>query len=256
MAHGRTIIVTGSAGGIGTALVARLKGERAKVVGIDCRDAEVIADLSTPAGRQDAIAAATALCQGAADAVITCAGLVGGTDAAFVEVNYFGTVDLMEGFRPLLERSSAPRAVAISSAAVLNDVNKAAVEACLASDRDAAVAAIAGDSQQAYATTKFAVSQWIRRTAGRPEWAGQGILLNAIAPGTIITGMTRPILATDEGREMLRRFTPIAVGQFAEPEDLAPFIAFLASADNRYTVGQTLFCDGGTELLRRKESRF
>lgn len=256
MVRSRKVIVSGSAGGIGSAIVARLRADGDTVVGIDCKDADIVAELATPMGRKLAISAATDWCSGSADAVITCAGVAGGTDTAVIEVNYFGTVDLFEGLRCLLEQSPAPRALAISSAAILNEVSKHAVDACLAGDRAGAVAAVSGNPQLAYSTSKFAVSQWVRRMAGRSEWAGQGILLNALAPGTILTPMTRPILETPEGRAMLRELTPIVVNDFAKPEDLAPFAAFLAGPDNRYTVGQTLFCDGGTELLRREENRF
>lgn len=252
----RKVIVSGSAGGIGSAVVARLRAGGDIVIGIDCRDAEIIADLSTPAGRHDAIAAATEFCAGTVDAVVTCAGLVTGGERLIIEVNYFGSVELLQGFRPLLERSQAPRALAVSSAAVLNEIIELSVTACLAGDSAGAAAALAENPGSAYATSKYALSQWIRRTAGLQQWAGRGILLNAIAPGTVVTAMTRPILESEEGREMLREFTPIAVQDFASPQDLAPFIAFMIDPDNRYILGQTLFCDGGTELLRRPENRF
>jgi len=51
----RTVCITGSAGGIGAATRQRLEKEGARVIGVDVRDAEVVADLSTPDGR-DAIA--------------------------------------------------------------------------------------------------------------------------------------------------------------------------------------------------------
>jgi len=66
--------VTGSASGIGAATSARLRSHGQHVIGVDVRDADVIADLSNADGRAEAIAGVTALTD-SLDALVTCAGL-------------------------------------------------------------------------------------------------------------------------------------------------------------------------------------
>ncbi len=247
----RTILVTGAARGIGEATLARLKTEGHRAIGLDLDGADIAADLSTVEGRAAAIGAAQALSGGTLHAVIACAGLVGAETAAMVAVNYFGTVALLEGLLPLLSRAEQPRAVAVSSSSIILGHDEALVEACLAGDEQGAKALASATPNVVYASTKVALSRWVRRTAILPEWAGAGVLLNAVAPGTVLTRITRPILATQEGRAMLAEATPIAVPAYAEPEDVAPLLTFLASADCRYIVGQTIFIDGGKDAIRR-----
>ena len=59
-----THVVTGAAGGIGSALRERLEGDGHTVIGVDVRDAEVIADLATVDGRAAMVAAVTEACGG------------------------------------------------------------------------------------------------------------------------------------------------------------------------------------------------
>ena len=63
--------------------------------------------------------------------------------------------------------------------------------------------------------------------------------------------MTEPLLATEQGRDLLARAVPRAVQRIADPVDIALLLAFLASPDNRYMVGQVPFCDGGKDVLLR-----
>ena len=249
----RTTLVTGSAGGIGGAVAALLRTRGERVVGLDLREADVLADLSTPAGRTAAVREVIAAAGGTLDAVIACAGCAGADTAAMIAVNYFGTVALIEGLRETLAGSTAPRAVAVSSSATILPIDTRIIEACLAGAEAAACRLGATAPALVYASTKRALSRWLRRTAIAPEWAGAGILLNGIAPGTVRTAMTAPILATEEGRAMLSMATPIATADYADPEDLAPLLAFLASAECRYMVGQVLFVDGGKDVIRRGE---
>ena len=98
------------------------------------------------------------------------------------------------------------------------------------------------------------MTRWIRRTAPRVDWAGAGILLNGVSPGLVVTPMTSPMLATEEGRKILAQAVPRAVPNPADPVDLALLLAFLASADNRYLVGQVPYCDGGTDVIMRGDT--
>ena len=71
----RAVAVTGSASGIGAAIRARLGADGSRVIGVDLHDADVIADLSAPAGRTEAIAAIRAACAGRLDGLVACAGV-------------------------------------------------------------------------------------------------------------------------------------------------------------------------------------
>jgi nucleoside-diphosphate-sugar epimerase len=62
-----TIVITGSAGGIGSATRARLERDGHRVIGVDVRDAEVVADLSNAEGRAAMIAAVTEASAGVLD---------------------------------------------------------------------------------------------------------------------------------------------------------------------------------------------
>ncbi|MES1247732.1 MAG: SDR family NAD(P)-dependent oxidoreductase, partial [Actinomycetota bacterium] len=175
--RGRVVVVTGSASGIGAATAALLEQSGARVVGVDLRDATVIADLATPAGRQamlDGVRAAT----GRIDGIVACAGVAhAGGPELIVRLNYFGAVATLEGLRPLLAGSDAPRAVTISSRAVLHPCDPATLEACRAGDEEAAVAAALAYDGNVYACSKRALARWVRRAAPTAEWAGAGIPL-------------------------------------------------------------------------------
>lgn len=252
----RTILVTGSARGIGGATAAYLESQGHRVIGLDIENATVEADLSTPEGRAQALAAVDRASDGRLDAIIACAGLAAAPPDLVIAVNYFGVTKMIVGLRDLLVRGNYPRVVAISSAAVLNEKNPAVIEACLADDEEQAKAHVGSQPGVIYASSKVALSRWIRRTAPHVDWAGSGILMNAVAPGTVNTRITQPILAEEAGRAMLNEVMPLAVKAIAEPADLAPLLAFLASPENRYMVGQTIFSDGGSEVLRRGDDIF
>lgn len=251
----RTLLVTGSASGIGKATASLLRSRGDTVIGLDLANADIEADLGTAEGRGKAIAEVTAMAGGKLDGVIACAGVVSDNGPQMVAVNYFGTLAIVDGLRAALLASAAPRVAIISSFASLLPSNPPLVEACLVGDEAAAMdLAQSGHGNLTYGSTKLALSRWIRRTAILPEWAGSGILMNGIAPGLVLTPMTAPILATAEGRAMLEQATPIAVGEHAGPQDIAPLLAFLASPECSYMVGQAIFIDGGTEVILRGDA--
>lgn len=85
----------------------------------------------------------------------------------------------------------------------------------------------------------------LTRTAAR-EWAGYGILVNAIAPSAWTRPAQEYAAADPEGfQQMLSMVTPMA--RMGDPEaDIAPVAVFLASDDSRFMTGETFFVDGGT----------
>jgi 2-deoxy-D-gluconate 3-dehydrogenase len=98
-----------------------------------------------------------------------------------------------------------------------------------------------GKGVPAYAASKGGVSQVTKAMAN--DWAKYNILVNAIAPGWVITEMTEPVFHDRErNAEIISR---IPLGRWAVPEDLAGIAIFLASDASDYITGQTIFVDGG-----------
>lgn len=153
-----------------------------------------------------------------------------------------------------MARSARPRAVAICSTAALLPHDADTVAACLAGDEDDALVKIGQVPELAYMTSKRALSLWVRRAAVAADWAGAGILLNAVAPGVVETAMTAPLLADPQMREAIAQSNPMAVSEFGKPEEIAGLIGFLIGLEGRYLLGQIIFNDGGTDALMRPDA--
>ena len=91
-----------------------------------------------------------------------------------------------------------------------------------------------------YAASKAAIIQMTKSAA--IELAREGIRVNALAPGYVITDLNREFLESDAGVKLQKR---TALHRFATPEELMPALLFLLDPANSYMTGETLTIDGG-----------
>ena len=243
--------VTGSAGGIGGAIRDRIEAEGHRVIGVDIRDAEVVADLSSADGRSAAIAGVRDAAGERLDGLVVAAGIGGSTGAPsslVARVNYFGTIALLDGLRSLLERGDDAAAVAIASnsASAVPVDDPELVDAFLAGDEEAAAALADGqDGELVYAQSKLALVRAVRRRA--QEWGDVGVRVNAVAPGPVLTPLTEQALAHPVTGPLIRQY-PIPLGRWGEPAEIADAVWFLLTAGS-WVHGTVLFVDGGTDAL-------
>jgi NAD(P)-dependent dehydrogenase (short-subunit alcohol dehydrogenase family) len=248
-----TIAITGAAGGIGAATRERLERDGHQVVGVDVRDVEVVADLSTPEGRAAMVEDVTAATGGVLDGLVAAAGVLGGDGPTVVAVNHFGAVATLDGLRPLLERGSSPSAVAISSNSTTTfpGLPLEVTHACLSGNEGAARSAAEGiDPVAVYPASKLALARWVRRAAVSEAWAGSGIRLNAVAPGFIATPMTA---GTEEFVMALGDVYPVPQRRAGQAAEVAALLAFLLSPDAAFLCGSVVFMDGGTDAAVRPD---
>lgn len=101
----------------------------------------------------------------------------------------------------------------------------------------------------AYAASKFAVRSLVQ--SGARALAQHGIVVTGYAPGIVDTPLWRRNFDSEEARlaalDGYERRIP--AGRLSTPEDVAPVIVFLASADAAYTTGQVVAVDGGLEMV-------
>ena len=249
-----TIAITGSAGGLGGATAARLRHAGHDVIGVDVRDAEVIADLSTAVGRAAMVDGVASRCGGVLDGVVAGAGITNQPGEQVVAINYFGAIATLEGLRPMLAKGTRPAAVAISSNSIstMPDIPLDVVDVCLAGDEQEAWRVAAPDSEGmiTYGATKLALARWVRRQSVTEEWIGAGIRLNAVAPGFIDTPMTSGSADFILG---LGDIFPMPIGRVGRADEVAALLEFLLGPDSGFFVGSVVYVDGGTDAKLRAD---
>jgi 2-dehydro-3-deoxy-D-gluconate 5-dehydrogenase len=98
-----------------------------------------------------------------------------------------------------------------------------------------------GINVPAYAASKGGVSQLTKALSN--QWAGEGICVNAIAPGYIATEMNTALINDqDRAKSILDR---IPAGRWGSPDDFRGTVVFLASRASAYVSGEILTVDGG-----------
>ncbi|ATR83641.1 3-alpha-hydroxysteroid dehydrogenase [Pseudomonas sp. FFUP_PS_473] len=248
--------ISGSASGIGAAVSTALRAAGHRVIGIDRSNAEVLADLSTPQGREAAIAQVLELSDGVLDGLVCCAG-VGVTAPScglILAVNYFGVSQLLSGLAGALAKGDSPAALVIGSVAATQTGadQQAMTEAMLAGDEANALelANALGQPHVAYACSKYAITHHARRTSS--SWASKGIRLNVVAPGAVETPLHQASLDDARFGKAVREFVA-PLGRAGHPQEIAALVAFLQSRQAAFIHGSVVFIDGGMDAMVRPQ---
>jgi NAD(P)-dependent dehydrogenase (short-subunit alcohol dehydrogenase family) len=100
----------------------------------------------------------------------------------------------------------------------------------------------AATSQISYTASKGGVLAMTRELG--VQFARDGIRVNALCPGPVNTPLLRELFAKDPERAA-RRLVHVPLGRFAEPEEIAAAVAFLASDDASFITASQFLVDGG-----------
>jgi len=239
---GRVALVTGAAGGIGSATAKRLAAEGAAVLLTDVSDAQhVVEEIKANHGR-------------AAYRRHDVTSETDWTDAVEAAVAQFGRLDILVnnagiGDRLTLEETPLDdyeRVIAITQTSVFLGM-KAASAALHASGHGAVIniSSIFGSSggfgsSPSYHAAKGAVRTMTKTVA--LNWATTGVRVNSLHPGFIKTPMLDESMGTP-AEQMMFDLTPM--GHLGRPEDIAAGVAYLASDDAAFVTGSELYIDGG-----------
>jgi NAD(P)-dependent dehydrogenase (short-subunit alcohol dehydrogenase family) len=249
---GRTAVVTGAAAGLGAAITARFLAEGARVVAADVREdiaarveethgrgaavTAVVCDVTSPAGARLALDTARGLGD-RVDVLVNNAGRFGGStllDTTDEEWQFHLTLNLTSQFvmcRTFVAAMVEQEEVDGVRGRIVNMASQLGITAPPAA--------------LGYAVAKAGVIQLTRQLA--VDYARAGIVVNAIAPGRIITGDhpgERDDLGTvDAATEFSLSRTPFP--RLGRPDDVAGAALYLASDDSSFVSGSVLSVDGG-----------
>jgi NAD(P)-dependent dehydrogenase (short-subunit alcohol dehydrogenase family) len=241
--EGRVAVITGGASGIGLASARRLASEGAKVV---------IADLAPEQGKAAADELGGAFIQTDVTDAVQVENLFAST------VDQFGSVDVAfnnAGISPPDDDSILT--TGIEAWEKVQRVNLTSVYLCCKAVlphmqrqgrgsiiNTASFVAVMGaaTSQISYTASKGGVLAMSRELG--VQFARENIRVNALCPGPVNTPLLKELFAKDPERAA-RRLVHVPVGRFAEPEEIAAAVAFLASDDASFITASQFLVDGG-----------
>ena len=234
--HGKTIVVTGAARGLGALFCHAIADAGGTIIALG-RDeaalAAMIADLSgtghdlilADVAKADAVSGGLASRQ--FDGLVNNAGIA--VTAALhssaeddvrrvIDTNFLGSLWTLRAAVPVLKAAGGGVVVNIASVLGHRPLPHTGI----------------------YAASKAAIMQMTRSAA--IELARDQIRVNALAPGYVMTDLNRDFLASDAGIKLQKR---TALHRFASPAELMPALLFLLDPANSYMTGETLTIDGG-----------
>ena len=237
--EGKVAVVTGAAGGIGTATAELFMAEGASVVGADHRDdgARTVS-LAVDVTDEDAVRGLyerTVAEFGRIDVLFNNAGISPDDDVSVLETSFEAyqrvqDVNLKSVF--FCCKHGIPHLLANEGPIRGSVINTASFVAVMG----------AATSQISYTASKGGVLALSRELG--VEFARQGVRVNALCPGPVDTPLLRELFAKDPAKAA-RRMVHVPVGRFAAPEEIARPVLFLASDDSTYVNATTFLVDGG-----------
>src|ERR1700734_76354 len=245
--QGKTAFITGAASGIGRASALLFAAEGAAVVALD-RAPEVTATveaINSAGGRAIALIKDSSDEADVAAAVATAVSEFGGLDVCFANAGISGGLtpffeETAERWTQILQVNLVGAFLAAKYAALEMIRHQRGSIICTAS-----VAGLrSGAGCMPYSASKAGVISLVQTAAN--QLSGTGVRINAICPGLIETGMTRPIFedARARGSEgKIGQLNPLR--RAGVPEEIAQLALFLASDAASYVNGQAIAVDGG-----------
>ena len=239
---GSTALVTGATSGIGhaVALLLRDAGATVTITGTKPSADDYDADLTGMSYRQLILTDAESIAGlaggiTALDILVNNAGanFPGGLDEsrpdgfdASVQLNLLGPYRLTAALHRALKSSTAPGGASV--------VNLASVSALRA------VPLVPG-----YSAAKAGMVNVTRNLA--VKWSGDGIRVNAVAPGVIDTPMTAPLKTIPSIADVVLAHIPL--GRFGSADEVAAAVAFLCTEQSGYTSGALIVVDGASDCV-------
>lgn len=241
---GRTALITGASGGIGSSIAAALHAQGATVVLTGTRR-EALEDLSSQLGDRNHILTAnlsdTDEVAGLAEKAADAAGAPVDTLVNNAGITRDGLMMRMkdEDWDAVMDVNL--KAAMILSRSVLRAMMKSRFGRII---QISSIVGYTGNPGQAnYAAAKAGMTGFTKALAA--EVASRGITANVIAPGFIRTPMT-DVLTDDQKSSLLRN---VPADRLGEAEEIAAAVVYLASAESGYMTGATLHLNGGMAML-------
>ena len=241
--EGKTAVVTGGCSGIGLATARRFAEEGAKVVIGDLDDAKgpgIAEELGgtyvhvdvTDKEQVDALFKTAKDTYGSVDIAFNNAGISPPEDDSILDTDLEAwkrvqDVNLTSVY--LCCKAALPYMLEQKQGSIINTASFVAVMG-------------AATSQISYSASKGGVLSMSRELG--VQFAREGVRVNALCPGPVNTPLLQELFASDPERAA-RRLVHVPVGRFAEPEEMANAVLFLASDESSFITASTFLVDGG-----------